>query len=198
MGRPKQFDVTEVVRSARTLFWRKGYAETSLDDLVEATGLNRSSLYHQFGSKQELFDAALRSYLEEVVPAWLGPLQIEPVLPDALHVTLSRLRDSIATEQTLPSSSGSLMLNTAQASIAQEPAIKELVNSYRDTLRAAVEAGIRANTPNDSPVEHARRAETCTDLVIAALAITRFDPQAAIRALETALAELAPTSTARS
>jgi len=196
MGLPKQFDVAEVVRLARTVFWRKGYAETSLDDLEQATGLNRSSLYHQFGSKRELFDAALRSYLDEVVPAWLSPLQVVSVAPDALQVALTVLRETIATDQTLPNSSGSLMLNTAQASIAQEPGVRELVDSYRHTLRAAIEAGIRANRPTATSEEANRRAETCTNLVIAALAITRIDPRAAIRALEAAEAELLPAPAA--
>lgn len=44
------------------LFWLKGYAATSLNDLADATGLNKKSLYNEFGSKEALFKAALDRY----------------------------------------------------------------------------------------------------------------------------------------
>ena len=44
------------------VFWRQGYAGTSITDLVEATGLQRQSLYNVFGDKQGVFSAALKHY----------------------------------------------------------------------------------------------------------------------------------------
>jgi AcrR family transcriptional regulator len=44
----------EVVETAARLFAERGYADTSIDDLVEATGLQRGGLYHYIGSKQDL------------------------------------------------------------------------------------------------------------------------------------------------
>jgi len=64
MGRTRTFDEDAVVRAARDVFWQHGYAEASVPDLEAATGLGRSSLYHSFGSKRELFDAAIESYLD--------------------------------------------------------------------------------------------------------------------------------------
>ncbi|WP_037303581.1 TetR/AcrR family transcriptional regulator [Amycolatopsis orientalis] len=64
MPRPKGFDPTEVLDAAVGTFWRKGYAATSAQDLVEGTGLGRGSLYHSFSSKQRLFKEALRRYEE--------------------------------------------------------------------------------------------------------------------------------------
>jgi TetR/AcrR family transcriptional repressor of nem operon len=63
MGRPKTYDRAEVLRKATDLFWRKGYEGTHLGELVEATGINRFSLYKEFGGKQGLFQAALEGYL---------------------------------------------------------------------------------------------------------------------------------------
>ncbi|MGZ8649825.1 MAG: TetR/AcrR family transcriptional regulator [Solirubrobacteraceae bacterium] len=45
-----------------TVFWRKGYEATSLSDLTEAMGINRTSLYAAFGNKEELFGRALERY----------------------------------------------------------------------------------------------------------------------------------------
>ena len=61
MGRPRKFDETEVVSLARELFASKGYHGTSLDELVDSTGLLRGSIYKAFGSKRNLFEAALLS-----------------------------------------------------------------------------------------------------------------------------------------
>lgn len=62
MPRPKGFDPAEVLDAAMDAFWRKGYAATSAQDLVDGTGLGRGSLYHAFTSKQHLFQEVLRRY----------------------------------------------------------------------------------------------------------------------------------------
>lgn len=55
MARPRKFDELEVVEIAMSLFAQKGFNATSVDDLVEATGLLRGSLYKAFGSKLKIF-----------------------------------------------------------------------------------------------------------------------------------------------
>ena len=55
MGRTATFDRADAVRAARGIFWDRGYEATSIPDLEQATELRRSSLYHTFGSKKELF-----------------------------------------------------------------------------------------------------------------------------------------------
>lgn len=64
MARPQEFDTAEALQQAMTLFWRKGFEATSLSDLLEATGLSKSSLYGTFGSKRELFLEAFDAYRE--------------------------------------------------------------------------------------------------------------------------------------
>ncbi|MFD4410433.1 TetR/AcrR family transcriptional regulator [Streptomyces sp. NPDC058467] len=61
----KHFDPDATLESVVRLFWRQGVASTGIQDVVSATGLNRSSLYGTFGGKQELYLAALRRYLEQ-------------------------------------------------------------------------------------------------------------------------------------
>jgi TetR/AcrR family transcriptional repressor of nem operon len=46
------------------VFWTKGYEATSLDDLCEATGLSRSSLYAAFGDKRDMLFKSLDLYVE--------------------------------------------------------------------------------------------------------------------------------------
>lgn len=65
MGRPRTFDEHEILRRAREPFWDHGYAATSVEQLTEATGLQRSSLYGAFGDKHGLFIGAFAQYCEE-------------------------------------------------------------------------------------------------------------------------------------
>lgn len=55
MGRPRQFEEIGAVNAAAAVFRQRGYASTSVDHLVEATGVHRGSLYGVFGSKYGLF-----------------------------------------------------------------------------------------------------------------------------------------------
>lgn len=62
MGRRREFDEDEVLEQVMRAFWRHGYANTSIEVLVEATGLNRSSLYNAFGGKEGLYRRAVARY----------------------------------------------------------------------------------------------------------------------------------------
>src|ERR1700749_1740773 len=64
MGRPKGFNREEVLEKAMPVFWKHGFADTSLQDLERATGVNKSGLYTEFRDKEDLFLACLRHYLE--------------------------------------------------------------------------------------------------------------------------------------
>ncbi|EST18820.1 TetR/AcrR family transcriptional regulator [Streptomyces roseochromogenus] len=61
----KHFDPDATLDTVVRLFWQQGVATTGIQDIVTATGLNRSSLYATFGGKQELYLTALRRYLEQ-------------------------------------------------------------------------------------------------------------------------------------
>ena len=62
MAGVKQFDQDVLLDQAMAVFWRNGYQGTSIQDLVEATGVNRGSLYATFGDKCGLFLAVLDHY----------------------------------------------------------------------------------------------------------------------------------------
>jgi TetR/AcrR family transcriptional regulator, copper-responsive repressor len=64
MGRPKGFSREEVLEKAMPVFWKHGFADTSLQELERATGVNKSGLYTEFRDKEDLFVACLRHYVE--------------------------------------------------------------------------------------------------------------------------------------
>ena len=62
MPKVETFDRDEILEKVVMLFHEKGYNATSMQDLVDVTGLNRSSIYNSFGNKMELYQESLRTY----------------------------------------------------------------------------------------------------------------------------------------
>lgn len=77
MARPREFDHDDVLDKAVEVFWAKGYEATSVQDLVDATGLHRGSIYAAFGSKQQLFIHVLDRYADVVVRKLLDILEAD-------------------------------------------------------------------------------------------------------------------------
>lgn len=80
MARTKNFDREEKLLLAMELFWQKGYADTSVSDLVEHLGINRFSLYNTYVDKESLYREALDYYLKKIS---------FPMLSDSLHASAS-------------------------------------------------------------------------------------------------------------
>ena len=66
MPRTEVFNRREVLNKAKNIFWLKGYNGTSIQDLVDVTDLNRSSIYNSFGSKMELYLQSLKKYQADI------------------------------------------------------------------------------------------------------------------------------------
>lgn len=62
IGRPRAFDPEAALARARDLFWSRGYAATSVQDLVDGLSVQRGSLYAAFGDKRALYLKAVRLY----------------------------------------------------------------------------------------------------------------------------------------
>jgi TetR/AcrR family transcriptional repressor of nem operon len=109
MAGVKQFDRNEVLGRAMVLFWTRGYEATSIQDLVEATGVNRGSIYGTFGDKEGTFLAVVDHYMEAVAKA----LMMDLADPDPRRA-LERMFDSIIRRNSDPRSPrGCLITNTA-------------------------------------------------------------------------------------
>jgi AcrR family transcriptional regulator len=62
--RYKEFNRNQILEDCIPLFWKKSYTGTSISDIVEATNVNRYSLYKEFENKRGILDAAIELYLE--------------------------------------------------------------------------------------------------------------------------------------
>lgn len=82
-GRPRSFDPEKAIEAAQAVFWKHGYEATSLNQLAEAVGLHKPSLYAAFGDKKALYLKALEAYIADAQDL-LKKALAEPKLRDAL------------------------------------------------------------------------------------------------------------------
>jgi len=75
MARPREFNEDAAVNQALSVFWEKGFEATSLTDLTSAMGISKSSLYETFGSKHQLFLAAMDRYAGQTMGWAIGVLE---------------------------------------------------------------------------------------------------------------------------
>ena len=125
MARPKQYIRSTVVDSAMQVFWSRGYINTSLSDLVEHTGINRVSLYNEFGNKEGLFLAALDRYFD-IATAWLEPL----IAPDAGLTQLTEWFESSITGLESEEWRGGMMVNAAAELAATNDEVRERTDRH--------------------------------------------------------------------
>lgn len=96
MARPKSFIPDEALKKAMRVFWDKGYEGASIQDLTEAMGINRFSLYDTFGDKHQLYLSTLDMYSNCVVSSFTKDLleRAEKVGPlDAIESLLLGMVD---------------------------------------------------------------------------------------------------------
>ena len=131
-------------------FWEHGYRETSVDDLVEATGVRPGSLYNTFrGGKRELFLSSLELYAKLVVPEKLGALERPGAsLPEVRGYFDGLVDDLMSPEGRM----GCLMVNSTVELAAEDSEIAAVVRSHvqrleRNATRALRNAKRRGEVP---------------------------------------------------
>lgn len=135
MPRPRKFDEAEVVDKAMQLFWEKGYRGTSPRDLMEATGLSKSSLYNTFGSKSGLFERALQHY------AATNAEQLEQLLAEPnLRTALSQLLTLNLELATGPTPRACLVASTSMEGQACGEAVLSMAQSAQRQVHAVFTA----------------------------------------------------------
>ncbi|MBY8858459.1 TetR/AcrR family transcriptional regulator [Nocardia sp. CA2R105] len=148
MAGKKQFDMDTVLDAAMVQFWRAGYADTSLDDLSRATGLNRSSIYSSLGDKDSLYLRCLDRYAMRYGDRYdqaLSHASEEPLraIREFFDVTLQRIADP-----GLPD--GCLVAQTAMAIPVLSPDIAaraiEALGFQQTRLRTALNAAKLADS----------------------------------------------------
>lgn len=179
MSRPRAFDTDAVLDAAKDAFWDKGYEATSLADVEASTGLSRSSLYQAFGSKRDLFDAALDRYREQNLDPVLADLERSGAGLPQLRAYLATLAAVFRADPVL-AARGCLVVNTMTELGSHDLQARAAALAYHHRIAAALANGLRgAATDRRGRAAADARARTLTAAVIGALVLAHLDPGAA-------------------
>ena len=164
-GRPLEFDPDAALDAAMQVFWRNGYENTSMQDLLEAMQISKSSLYQAFSGKQALFERCMARYGDYMIGTLREALQASP---SGLGFVRQFLESVLDEARGVCEARGCLVLNTANEFARRDPRIAEAVsqglNRFHEVLLAAVE---RAQQEGDIPPE--RNAEMLASYLVSSM-----------------------------
>jgi TetR/AcrR family transcriptional regulator, transcriptional repressor for nem operon len=162
MAGVRQFDENEALEKALVLFWQKGFAETSMQELAVATGVQRGSLYHAYSGKGPFFLRVFDVYKDRFLSQLRDTLD-KPKLRDALRSFLETVIDSMTTGEP---TRGCLTTKSAFGSDVIELPIQQALQGLLDAFEMLLldrlqksEKGVRLMCP---PEEAARLIVTFT------------------------------------
>lgn len=133
MARNREFDPKEALEKAMMVFWKKGFVDTSIDDLVDATGVSRYGLYGEFGSKRGLFLASLDHYQDTAVKAFFGIIE----QPGAALTEIREYFDKVLELYSQPAGKlGCLMCNSATEVAPHDKGVEKKVQGALNRMTA--------------------------------------------------------------
>lgn len=192
MARPRTFDEERALDAAMRAFWEKGYEATSTQDLCDATGLGRSSIYNTFTSKHDLFRRSLNRYIDMMSVPQAEILE-DGERPgfDRIRALYTRIVDSEFEYREDDRSIGCLTVNTVVELARRDADADALIQRDLDLrlrlLRTAIDAGKR-----DGTITARRDTESLARFVNATIGGMRVSAQAgADRAILESIAETA-------
>ena len=158
-GRPRQFELDDVLARTLNIFWRKGYRNTTTRDLEAELGITQSSLYNAFGSKSGLLDTVLDRYQSAVDGSLLEPLRRAPDGHSGLKKFFGDVGAWMAAD-----GRGCLMVNLMADEARTDSAIAARTSEHRQRVREA----LRTAVADMSGAGGADSVEQRTDLLLAA------------------------------
>ena len=134
MGRAKQYERDVLLDRAVELFRRQGFNGTSTAELVAELGVNRKSMYAEFGSKQELFEAVLERYSRKHLSIVLAPIEAPDASVDAIREAFTGYASA---SEGWFRGRGCLLCNTAVERGPLDPGSARYVAAYLERLTRA-------------------------------------------------------------
>lgn len=140
MARTRQFNPEQALEKAVQVFWDRGYSDTSMDDLVKATGVSRYGFYGTFGSKFDLFEKVMERYAHGVMAHQAAGLR-------GPGAGLAEIRSYFDNLLSMPEADlrgrGCLLATTAVEVAPHDKRVAKLVRRYFDQMAKVLENALR-------------------------------------------------------
>ncbi|WP_369216302.1 TetR/AcrR family transcriptional regulator [Streptomyces flavofungini] len=177
MARPRTFDEERALDAAMRAFWVKGYEATSTQDLCDATGLGRSSIYNTFNSKHDLFRRALARYMDAMNTGQLDILEdVQRPATERLRALFTRVIDGEFEQRENGHSIGCLTVNTTVELAARDAEAAAMLERDLAKRLAALGAAIRSGQ-RDGDITADRDADTLARYLNAVIGGMRVSAQ---------------------
>jgi len=164
----KQFDVEAALDKSMQAFWARGYEATSMQDLVDCTGVNRGSLYATYGDKRALFLAALRRYDDTMRKGLLSELESRFGPRQAIRQLFQAFVEQAAVDG---QNRGCFLTNTALELAAHDPEIGRIVAQAQVEMEAFFARMIRKGKKLGEMSSSVKPAATAQGLLAALLGL---------------------------
>lgn len=158
----KQFDTKDVLDKAMRTFWKHGYEATSMQDIVDCTGINRGSLYATFGDKRALFLAALRTYDEHMCGELLGDLEARYRPREAIRHLFLAFAAKVAESG---GSDGCFLTNTALELASHDKEVAKIVADGQKEVETFFVRTIKNGKARGEIAAHVSPADTARGLL---------------------------------
>lgn len=192
MVRTRTFDPSAALSTAVDLFSSKGYSDTSMDDIVRATGVSRYGLYGTFGNKRELFEQALDRYAEGMgKQSFLRLLEPDVSLSHIRTIFDERVADMCCTEER----KGCLFIHTAMQLAPDDEELRGVLKTFMKRMSKAFEVGLesakeKGEVRADLDLRAAGQLLTSTMLGLVVLGRTGFGREALAGIVDSTMASL--------
>jgi len=166
MARPVEFDEQKVLTNAMEQFWREGYEASSVQKLLDCTGINRGTLYNSFGDKDTFFKSCVDQYnrlMDQQITATLKNSNLNPW--DAIGAYVDETLVNVSNKHR---SMGCLLVNSVCESINYDKEMKKVVRASLGSIRKAV-LGRMKEAHKKGGLRKGLSAEFATELLINSL-----------------------------
>jgi TetR/AcrR family transcriptional regulator, transcriptional repressor for nem operon len=141
MVRTRTFDPSAALSTAVELFASKGYSDTSMEDIVKATGVSRYGIYGTFGNKRELFEQALERFAESMgKQSFLRLLEPDASLAHIRKIFDERIADMCCSE----GHKGCLFIHTAMQLAPEDDELRDVLKKFMKRMSKAFEIGLES------------------------------------------------------
>ena len=146
MARPREFDKAHVIKKVEEVFWERGFEATSMNDLAEAAGMQRGSLYNAFGDKRQLYLEALTHYGEREYGGAAERLR-EVTETHGASAAIYSLYETLAEKVDAGQADyGCLVCNACGELSASDVQVRELAQHYTGILQKAIADNLTRDT----------------------------------------------------
>ena len=176
MVRTRTFDPSTALKQAVELFASKGYSETSMEDIVKATGVSRYGIYGTFGNKRELFEQALDRYADSMgKQAFLRLLEPDASIEHIRKIFQERVEDMCCQEE----NKGCLFIHTAMELAPRDDDLRDVLQKFMRRMGKLFAVGLgsakeRGEVRGDLDVKAAGELLTSTMFGLAVLGRSGF------------------------